>query len=107
MISAHVYTWPEGGDVDYFLSKFAPMETDCRLLSGKETQQQTQQWWNGMICDFGLIYVLFQYFCKIIKIKTINCKKKYYLNYLNMYQWDQHIVTDHDNLDTETFDQNI
>ena len=24
MITAHVYIWPERGDVDYFLSKLAP-----------------------------------------------------------------------------------
>ena len=67
MTSTGVYTWPERGDVEYFVSKFVPTGadgrlvdyyttgadgrlvdyyttgTDGRLLSGKETQHQTQQ----------------------------------------------------------------
>ena len=37
MISTRIYIWPEHGDVEYFLSKFARKGADCRLLSDKET----------------------------------------------------------------------
>ena len=52
MISTCVYTWPERGDVEYFLSKFAPtgQTTDCYQTQRRNGRHSNDE--NGMICDF-------------------------------------------------------
>ena len=51
MITAHVYIWPERGDVDYFLSKLAPKGqiADYQNKRGDSRHSNDE---NGMICDF-------------------------------------------------------
>ena len=52
MITAHVYIWPERGDVDYFLSKLAPKGQigDCIGI-----REATTDKWNDL--RFLLIFL--------------------------------------------------
>ena len=41
MITAHVYIWPEGGGVVYFLSKLAPKEQIADSIRTREATADT------------------------------------------------------------------
>ena len=41
MITIYVYIWPECGDVDYFLSKLAPMGQIADWIRVRETTADT------------------------------------------------------------------
>ena len=50
IITAHVYIWPERGDVDNFLSKLAPRGQIADWIRIREVTADNDE--NGMICDF-------------------------------------------------------
>ena len=75
-VFCRVYTWPERGDVEYFLSKFVPTRrtADCYQTKRRNSTHSNDE--NEMICDFLFDLSLFCpniFFGKIIKIKIINC----------------------------------
>ena len=53
-ISAHVYNWPEPGDVQCFLSKFTPTGSDCGLyvIRQNDATARHSNDKNRFICDF-------------------------------------------------------
>ena len=74
MITAHVYIWPERGDVDYFLSKLAPKGqiADCiRIREATADTAMMKMEWFVIFVDLSTFCP--NIFCKIIKFKIINC----------------------------------
>ena len=67
MISTHVYTWPELGDVKYFLSKILPrgQTADCYWTQRRNSRHSNDK--NGMFCDvlFNLSMFGPNIFCKL------------------------------------------
>ena len=52
MITAHVYIWPERGDVNYFPFEISSKGADCRLYQNKRGDSRHSNDENGIICDF-------------------------------------------------------
>ena len=74
MITAHVYIWPEHGDVDYFLSKLVPKGHIVVCIRIREAIADTAMMkMERFVIFIDLSTFCPDIFCKIIKVIIINC----------------------------------